>query len=130
MYDKYEVLIIDYNREFSDTLGKILVYEGYSVLQAFNIAEGRILFEDHTPGVIIIDYLLWIKNKNQPYFHKMQDDLNINFIVATLFDIDIINDCVSKNSHIKFLEKTFQYDNLLSTVKVDPNTIVFKKLAS
>lgn len=55
---EYTILIVEDDNDINNLLAEILTRAGYSVLQAFSGTEGRLLFEQRQPSLMLLDLML------------------------------------------------------------------------
>jgi DNA-binding response OmpR family regulator len=52
------ILIIDDDKDYGDALKIILENNGYAVMHALNVADGRASIDNHSPDLIILDVMM------------------------------------------------------------------------
>ena len=56
--EKEKILIVDENREIVDSLGKLLAYEGYEILTAYDGMEALDVLEKSPVDLILLDVMM------------------------------------------------------------------------
>ena len=80
--DKERILIVDDNREIVDSLGKLLSFEGYDVLEAYDGMEALNVLEKTRVDLILLDVMMPRLNGLSTLM-KIRENCNIPAIILS-----------------------------------------------
>jgi CheY-like chemotaxis protein len=113
------VLVVDDDPSIMSTVTDILEFEGYRVERAANGAEGLAILERTQPALILLDMRMPVLNGWE--FARILKEQGINVPVVVMTAARDARRWAQEIGAQGYLEKPFQFDDLVSTVK---NTIL------
>lgn len=123
-----DILIIDDDRDFTESVRIVLQSEGYQVRAAPNAQEGLERIQQKVPDLIVLDVMMTTDTEGFDLAYKLNRDenfKNIPILMATSFPQKMAEQGPDSFQHIlgeswpvsRFLEKPLHPDVLLKSVK-------------
>jgi two-component system, OmpR family, alkaline phosphatase synthesis response regulator PhoP len=128
MKDKWDILLIDDDKDMVDTLRIILEAEGYAVRSAYDGKSGRAEIERVKPDLIVLDVMMSTDTEGFDLAYKLKINRNfrdIPILMLTSFPKQMAKVGPEKFQHVmgeewpvtEFMEKPVRPEDLLSVIK-------------
>lgn len=113
----YKILVVDDDKDMSRIISTILKQEGYKVFRAYDGEKAIMQASSKNYNLIILDYKL----PNRDGIEVLQEIRNMglsnNVIMISAYGNDLIKSKAKELGVYQFLDKPFDLNKLLSTVK-------------